>query len=86
MAFTSVKALLLGILFVVGGSAWIVGEILVPGLLYGASLSGLWGLFAPFLLILLGAILVLGSTADIQGKKRSKKQEKSPPPPPPQPS
>lgn len=77
--------MLLGILFIAGGLALIAGDVLIPGFLYGASFSGFWGLIAPFLLIFLGVILILGSIVDIRGKARSKKRKEPPPPPPPPP-
>jgi hypothetical protein len=83
---TSLKALFLGILLIAGGVALIAGDVLLPGFLYGASFSGLWGLIAPFLLIFLGVVLILGSIAGTRGKARSKKPKESPPPPPPPPS
>jgi len=76
---------LLGILLVAVGLALVAGDVLIPGFLYGASFSGFWGLIAPFLLIFLGVILILGSIAGVRGKTRSKKRKESPPPPPPQP-
>jgi hypothetical protein len=82
---TNLKALLLGILLIAGGLALIAGDVLIPGFLYGASLSGLWGLIAPFLLIFLGIVLILGSIANMGRKARSKKLKESHPPPPPPP-
>jgi hypothetical protein len=86
IASTAIKFMLLGILLVLGGVASIAGYVLVPGFLWGASLSGIAGLLAPFGLIFLGGILILASLYDVHGKKPERKHKKPPPPPPPPPS
>jgi hypothetical protein len=76
---------LLGILLIAGGLALIAGDVLIPGFLYGASFSGLWGLIAPFLLIFLGFVLILGSIASTGGKGPLEETERITPPPLPPP-
>lgn len=69
MAFTTFKAALLGVLLVLGGVGFLVGDVLIPGFLYGASLGGVWSLLAPFLLIIVGSTLILASLANMQREK-----------------
>ena len=87
MAHTSLKAILIGTLLILGGIAFVLGDIYVPGFLWGASLGGIWSLLTPFLLIFLGALVLFAGLADVTGKTHSKKREtprpRPPPPPPP---
>ena len=59
MPFTRLQAMLIGILFLVGGIALLVGDVLIPGFLWGASLGGIWVVLAPFGLIFLGVLMIL---------------------------
>jgi UPF0716 family protein affecting phage T7 exclusion len=81
--FTDLKAMLIGILLLVGGIALLVGDVLIPGFLWGASLGGIWVLLAPFGAILLGVLLVFASLANKRGKPKTRKRKEPPPPPPP---
>jgi hypothetical protein len=75
MPFTRFKAMLIGILLLFGGIALILGDLLIPGFLWGASLAGIWVALAPFGLIFLGLIMIIASLADAKGKRVGKKKD-----------
>lgn len=69
MPLTRLQALLIGILFLVGGIALLVGDVLIPGFLWGASLGGIWAVLSPFGFIFLGLLMIFGSLVDNKGKR-----------------
>ena len=52
-----------------GGIALLVGDVLIPGFLWGASLGGIGVVLAPFGLIFLGILMILASLIDTKGKR-----------------
>jgi hypothetical protein len=75
MSFTSLKAMVFGILLLLAGITMIVGYALIPGFLWGASLGGIWAILSPFGLLLLGAALILVSLADSKKKRAGRNQK-----------
>jgi predicted phage tail protein len=73
--FTRFKAMLIGILFLVVGIALLVGDVLIPGFLWGASLGGIWVVLAPFGLLFLGGVMIIASLVDTEGKRAGKKKK-----------
>ncbi len=69
MPFTRLQAMLIGILFTICGIALLVGDVLLPSFLWGASLGGIGVVLAPFGLIFLGVLMIFGSLADTKGKR-----------------
>jgi hypothetical protein len=73
--FTRLKAFLIGMLLLVAGVASLVGDVLIPGFLWGASLGGIWVVLAPFGLLFLGVVMVIASLVDTKGKRAGGKKE-----------